>query len=425
MKKKALIITYYWPPAGGPGVQRVLNIVEHLPDLGWEPIILTVENPSAPAIDKSLLSRIPEDCKIYRTRTSEPFTAYKKLTGKKIEEALPKNISTDKKLRLSERLSRWVRANFFIPDARKGWKKYMVKEGLKIIENEKPDIIFSTSPPHSLQLGAKQLAKNSGIPWVSDLRDPWTEAYWETQMPKTIFSRNKNLKYEKEVLKTATHITTVGSGIKDLIQHKTKRPVSVVYNGYRDIENQFVKTEDFEIVHLGNLSSMQSCYELIEAISLLSKEEKKKLRLVFIGTLANEYKIKLNSYSDIKAEYINYLPYKDMIARARSASMLFLPKLNSTYSKSLISAKIFDYLALQRPILAITEEGSDIEGILQQTKSGRAFQAENIDGIRTYIQTTLNDPDVFSPIKSELRAYSIKENVLKLATIFNKLSSLK
>ena len=159
--KKALIITYYWPPAGGPGVQRVLNIVEHLSEFGWVPIILTVETPSAPSIDKSLLSRIPQNCKVYRTNTSEPFAAYKKLTGKKAGTALPKNISFDRKTSFSENLSQWIRANFFIPDARKGWKRFMVKEGLRIIKDEKPDIIFSTSPPHSLQLGAKQLAKKA------------------------------------------------------------------------------------------------------------------------------------------------------------------------------------------------------------------------------------------------------------------------
>ncbi|MFA6618146.1 MAG: glycosyltransferase, partial [Candidatus Neomarinimicrobiota bacterium] len=232
--KKILIVTYYWPPAGGPGVQRILKIVEHLPEQGWEPIVLTVENPSAPAIDESLLARIPENIKIYKTKTSEPFEAYKKLTGKKAGEALPKNISLSENISAKEKLSRWIRANLFIPDARKGWKRFLVREGMKIIENEKPDLIFSTSPPHSLQLGAMRLAKKSGLPWVADLRDPWSEAYWEADMPKSKRSEAKNRVFESKVLNTADHITTVGKGIAGLLQKKTTKPVSVIYNGYRE-----------------------------------------------------------------------------------------------------------------------------------------------------------------------------------------------
>jgi len=424
--KKALIITYYWPPAGGPGVQRVLNIVEHLSEFGWEPIILTVETPSAPAIDESLLLRIPQNCKIYRTRTSEPFTAYKKLTGKKTDEALPKNITLDKKASLSERLSRWVRANYFIPDARKGWKRFMVKEGLKIIEKENPDIIFSTSPPHSLQLGAKHLAQKSGIPWVADLRDPWAEAYWETHMPKTARSKKKNLKYEKDVLNTASQITTVGKGIQKLIQKKTTQPVSVIYNGYRDLDNEYVPSEYFEIVHLGNLISMQSCSEFIEAVVLLSVTEKKKLRLVFIGTLASEYKEKLASYPDINIEVIDFLPYSEMILRARSASILFLPKLNSPYSKSGISAKLFDYLALRRPILAIADKGSDIENILKHTQNGQSFLPEKVKEMSNYISKNMNiekaKKNKVLPKSIEQEFYSSYNNVYSLVKIFDKLS---
>ncbi len=420
--KKALIITYYWPPAGGPGVQRALNIVEHLPEFGWEPIILTVEKPSAPAVDESLFSRIPKNCKVYRTRANEPFTAYKKLTGRKTEATLPKNISLKKKISLSERLSYWVRANFFIPDARKGWKKFMVKEGLKIIKNEKPDIIFSTSPPHSLQLGAKQLAKKSGIPWVADLRDPWTEAYWETQMPKTAGSKKKNLKYEKDILGTANRITTVGTGIRKLIQKKTTQPVSVIYNGYRELNNEFIPSEYFEILHLGNLGAMQSCKEFIEAVDCLGKIEKKRLRLVFVGTLADEYIEMINNKPDINVEYIDFLPYDKMITRAMSASMLFLPRLNSSYSKSLISAKLFDYLALRRPILAIADKGSDIENILQHTGNGQSFLPEEIKAISAYISSIMNTKisqfDTILPEKEEQKLYSSRNNVHRLVKVF-------
>ncbi len=417
--KKALIITYYWPPAGGPGVQRVVNIVENLDKFGWEPIVLTVENPSAPTKDKSLLSRIPPNCKIYETKTREPFKVYKKLTGKKADSALPKNISFGNKVSFSETLSRWIRANLFIPDARKAWKNFIVRDGLKIIKNEKPDIIFSTSPPHSLQLGAKKLAKLSKVPWVADLRDPWTEAYWEAQMPKTKKSQKTNRKYERSVLNAADEITTVGEGIKDLLQKKTVKPVSVIYNGYREINNTPLPAEYFEIMHLGNLSSMQSFSELLNAIEILDFENKKKIKLVFVGSIDDGHRQQAEQIKDLKKEYIGFLPYKEMVERARLASLFYLPRLDSEYSKGLISAKLFDYLALQRPILAIADEGSDIGKILDHTKSGQTFQAKNIKGIRDFIQTMLNNPGIQVQANSELSDYSINENVHKLSEIFN------
>lgn len=422
--KKALIITYYWPPAGGPGVQRVLNIVEHLSQVGWEPLILTVKNPSAPSIDTSLLSRISKGCKVYKTKTSEPFEAYKRLTGKKVGSALPKNIALDNHASFSEKLSHWIRANLFIPDARKGWKRFLVREGMTVIKNEKPDVIFSTSPPHSLQLGAMKLAKKSGIPWVADLRDPWTEAYWETHMPKTNRSKKKNRRFEQIVLNNADHVTTVGEGIKDLIKEKTNKPVSVMYNGYREVETEPIPTEFFEIVHLGNLSAMQSCNELIEAVDHLSLREKKKVRLVFIGTLANEHKEKLERYLDINTLYIDFMPYEDMILRVRSAALLFLPKLNSSYSKGLISAKLFDYLALRRPIIAISDPSSDIRAILHETGSGRSFLPNENTEMSQHISELISILEEKGHLVFEknpaLEKYSSVSNVKTLAEIFEK-----
>lgn len=419
--KKALIITYYWPPAGGPGVQRILNIVENLPKNGWEPIVLTVKKPSAPAIDKSLLSRIPQNCKIYKTRTSEPFEVYKKLTGKKAGSALPKNISLEKQASFSEKLSHWIRANLFIPDARKGWKRFLVREGMHIIKNEKPDLIFSTSPPHSLQLGAMSLAKKSGLPWIADLRDPWTEAYWESTMPKTKASEKKNQNYEKQVLNYADHITTVGKGIAGLLQNKTNKPISVIYNGFRKVDNSKTSSEYFEIVHLGNLSAMQSCNELFEAIELIAPVLKKQIKLVFIGTLAKEHQIKLKKMTHVQFELLDFLPYNDMIKRARQSSLLFLPRLNSSYSKSLISAKLFDYLALNRPILAIADKYSDIAVILKDCGAGKSFERENISSIQDYIEQHINKTIENSIDPEKLKSYSLESNIVALIEKFEEL----
>ena len=421
--KKVLIITYYWPPAGGPGVQRVLNMAQLLPEFGWEPLVLTVKNPSAPARDESLLSRIPDSSKVFKTKTSEPFEIYKKLTGKKSGEALPKTIALDVNLSFSEKISRWVRANIFIPDARKGWKKYLLKEGMRIIKEEEPELILSTSPPHSVQLAAMELAKRSGLPWVADFRDPWTEAYWESKMPKTLSSRKLNSKLEKKVLNSAGHITTVGTGIATLFQEKTSKDISVIYNGFREVDNSVVKSDYFEILHLGNLSSMQSLEELLMAIEMLEPKLQEKIKLRFIGSLAPEYSKRIDKMRFVKKDYHSFMPYEDMMKAARSASLLYLPRLNSSYSNSLISAKIFDYLALNRPILAISNKNSDISTILKNSGSGCSFEPSDLDGMKNYLKSCMAKPIKRSLNLSKLRTYSLKDNISALAKIFNRMTS--
>ena len=425
--KKVLIISYYWPPAGGPGVQRVLNFVRQLPEFGWEPLVLTVENPSAPARDESLFARIPKDCRVFRTKTREPFSFYKILTGKKRGEVLPKNIALGGKApSFREKCSQWIRANAFIPDARRGWKPYMVRSGMRIIAEEKPQLIFSTSPPHSLQLGAAVLAKRSGLPWVADLRDPWTEAYWEQQLPKTRRSRKRNRALERRVLNAATHISTVGRGIADLIGGKTDKPVSVIYSGWRIANSSPMDTEDFEILHLGNLSKLQSCDGLLDALAMLETEIRTHIRLVFIGTVDPDQRRAIDARRELKVSYYDQMPYETMINHARRAAMLFLPPLDSSYAGGLISAKIFDYLALRRPVIAFSPEQSDISQILAETESGKAFGTAQVREAAGYIRDVYlrrdKDGVLLSGNETGLKKYATDSNAKALSGLFNALA---
>lgn len=427
--KKVLVISYYWPPAGGPGVQRVLNFVQQLPEFGWEPLVLTVENPSAPARDESLMARIPESCRVFRTKTREPFFLYKILTGKKHSEGLPKNIVLGSSApSLREKCSQWIRANAFIPDARKGWKSNMIRRGMRIITEEQVQLIFSTSPPHSLQPGAEILAKRSGLPWVADLRDPWTEAYWEQQLPKTRRSREKNRKLERRVLHAATHITTVGRGISELIGSKTEKPVTVIYSGWRETDSSPLETEDFEILHLGNLSKLQSCSGLLDAVEMLEAEIRKRVRLVFIGSLDPGQRRAIDARPELKVSYYDQMPYETMMQHARRASMLFLPPLESSYAKGLITAKIFDYLALRRPVIAFGGAESDIAAILADTQSGKVFEKAGIREASGYISDCYRQWNSGGPLEVgdpfRLKTYASQTNTAALAGIFDSLISL-
>lgn len=418
--KKVLIITYYWPPAGGPGVQRVLKFANALPKMGWQPIILTVENPSSPAQDNSLLNSIPKECVVYKTKTSEPFALYKKFTGKKKEGAIPKDIIVQKKGdNLKERLARWVRANLFIPDARLGWVPHIVKEGMKIIEREKPDVIFSTSPPHSLQIGARKLAQKSGLKWIADFRDPWSEAYWESEIGKSLFAQKLNTRQELKTLKQATTVTTVSAGLVDLLKKKQTGNYHVLYNGFGQLNKQKVKRDHFNIIFIGNLSKYQNPLPFIKAFNQLPQEVRALCKVRFIGKVFDDYAPLLEQNGFI---LMDYMPYNKMMEYSQQASLLLLIFHETSYTQGYITAKMFDYLALRKPVLAIGTKNSIGEKVLNETESGALFEKTETTEMcrwmeKQFAQWKKEDALLLEP-NSTLETYSTDYNVKKLITLF-------
>ena len=421
--KKVLIITYYWPPAGGPGVQRVVKFSKYLPKFGWNPIILTVKNPTSPARDESLLEHLPKNCKVYKTKTIEPFNFYRKLTGRQKNEVLAKDIISKKSdEKPSEKLARVIRANLFIPDARVGWIPYIIKEGMKIIDIENPSLIFSTSPPHSVQLGAKKLAKRSGLKWIADFRDPWTEAYWEEDIDKTGLIKKVNLKLEKNVLASADLITTVSKGMIDVFSTKISNRYDFLYNGLETFNTKKSITDKFEIIFLGNLSKYQSPLPFIEAINLLPHKTKLQMEITFIGKVFDDYLQLFNKYDGIQINVKEYMPYQDMMHYVKKASMLLLIYHKTSYTTGYMTAKIFDYLALRKPILALGQLRSTGEDVLQQTGSGQLFEYSDIENISKYIAEEFEQWTkkhyVLLQSNKALDNYKTIENVKKLVKLF-------
>ena len=425
--KKVLIITYYWPPAGGPGVQRVVKYSKYLPEFGWDPIILTVQNPTSPAVDESLIDPRISKLTVYKTKSAEPFNWYRKLTGKRKNETIAKNIIAKKSdEKMMEKFARIIRANFFIPDARVGWIPSIVKEGLEIIRKEKPKLIFSTSPPHSLQLGAKKLAKKSGLKWIADFRDPWSEAYWETDIDKMSLIKGINLRLEKSVLTAADRVTTVSEGMVELFSSKVSNNYQHLYNGFEEINTEIMNTEKFEIFFLGNLSKAQSPQTFFEAINLLPEKMKSQLAVTFIGKVFDEYLELIDQVQDIQINVKDYMPYKEMMNYVKKAGMLLLIFHKTSYTKSYMTAKIFDYLALRKPILGLGQVQSTGQDVLDETGSGKLFAYGDIENISKYIaeefeQWRKKHYVLLDPNKA-LDKYSTVENVKKLATIFEEVT---
>ena len=172
---RVLIISYYWPPSGGAGVQRWLKFSKYLRDFGWEPVIYTPENPESPDVDKSLLKDIPPGIEVIKKQIWEPYDAYKRFIGQKKDEKIQAGFLSEKKRNpLFENISVWIRGNFFIPDARRFWIKPSIRFLIKYLAAHPVNAIVSTGPPHSMHLIALGLKKKLNIPWLADFRDPWT-----------------------------------------------------------------------------------------------------------------------------------------------------------------------------------------------------------------------------------------------------------
>ena len=274
MAKKALVITYYWPPAAGPGVQRFLKFCKYFKDFGWDPIVLTVENGSYSSTDSSLAKDIPQNTRVFKTKSFEPFQVYNRLRGEKGKTVPVSLIGIKEDKRYIQRLSLFIRANFFIPDARKGWRPFAVKKARKIINEIGIDAIITTGPPQSTHLIGLDLKKEFGIPWVADFRDPWTNVYYNRFFPRTKKTENKDRKLENAVLETCDAITVVSNGLANEFRDRASR-VEIIYNGFdhADIpaQEEFA-TEKFTLEYIGNLKPNQNVEALYEAIGELVNE---------------------------------------------------------------------------------------------------------------------------------------------------------
>jgi len=392
--KKVLIITYYWPPAGGPGVQRVLKFAKYLPEFGWQPIILTVKNGEYPAHDESLFSDIPKECKVYKTPAIEPFSLYKKFTGMSSDEAIPVAALTEQKISWKKKLAHWIRLNLFIPDARIGWIPFAVKAGKHIIENEKPDIIFSSSPPPTVHLIAQKLAKWSGIKWVADFRDPWTEIYHQDLIKKNKFAHYIDQKLEKKILTNASRISTVSMHIADSFQKKLIRfkKFFVIANGYDDadfISNTVNKFDKFTIAYAGKINHQQNpevlwkiCAEIINK----NNEFRNNFNILLMGNITQLVHSSLRNNNLSKyTTYLGYVKHKKALEMLKRSTLLLLLIPNTRKNRGIVTGKLFEYLAMNNFILGFGPPDGDAAHILNTTGTGKMFEYSDGEVVQNLI----------------------------------------
>jgi glycosyltransferase involved in cell wall biosynthesis len=388
--KKLLIITYYWPPAGGPGVQRWLKFVKYLPDFNIQPIVYIPENPTYPIIDKGLESEVSVKAIILKNKITEPY-GFASFFGKnktiKISSGI---IPNQKKQSFLEKTLLWIRGNLFIPDARFLWVKPSVKYLKKYIEENNIDTIVTSGPPHSLHLIGLQLKKNLGVKWFADFRDPWTTIGYHKALKLSSYAQKKHKALEREVLNSADTIIVTSKTTKTEFQALTSKPIEVITNGY-DVEKVTKQPVDekFTLAHIGSFLSERNPEILWKALSELIKENKdfkNDFQLKLIGAVSQEV---LDTISEFKLnDYVlnlGYVSHQEAIEHQRKSQVLLLIEINSVETKSIIPGKVFEYMVSERPIISLGPEGSDFAEIITTTNTGVFFTYDEKEKLKTVL----------------------------------------
>jgi hypothetical protein len=425
-KKKVLIIAYYWPPAGGPGVQRWLKFIKYLPEFDIEPIVYIPSNPNYPIIDDSLVAEIPAGLTILKQPIAEPYKLANKISKGK-SATISKGIIPDKKRQsVMERLMLFVRGNFFIPDARKNWVKPSVNYLTTYIRDYSIDTIITTGPPHSLHLIGEQLKRNLDIKWIADFRDPWTTISYHKKLKLMPMARKKHKDLEALVLNTADIIVVTSNNTKKNFASLTEQPIEVITNGY-DYEavEKVVLDEKFSLSHIGSLLSERNPEVLWKVLDELVTDDKvfaSMLELNFVGSVSKDVlrsleEHNLSQYAKLKA----YVSHVEAIKHQQKSQVLLLIEIDSEDTKCIIPGKLFEYMVSNRPILGIGPKGSDVSDILRATNTGNYFLYNEQDAIKEAII------DMFQAFRSGdlksnaigLQQYSRKNLTSKLAKLIN------
>ncbi|WP_296383117.1 glycosyltransferase [Winogradskyella sp.] len=425
-KKRVLIICYYWPPAGGPGVQRWLKFVKYLPEFDIEPIVYCPENPNYPIVDESLVNEISKSITILKQPINEPYglaSLFSKNSAKKISSGV---IPKAKKQSFIEKAMLYVRGNYFIPDARKNWIKPSVSFLSNYIKKHQIEIIITTGPPHSLHLIGLNLKQQLGVKWLADFRDPWTTIGYHKDLKLTKSSEAKHKDLELKVLNATDEIIVTSSHTKNEFKAKTEQSISVITNGYDSHKVRVDEKDDlFTLSHIGSLLSERNPSILWEVLSELIKENEtfsKIFKLNLVGVVSDDVLESIhNNGLRHHLNIVGYVSHDEAIKFQMQSQVLLLIEIDTDDTKAIIPGKIFEYLISETPILAIGPKDADVEQIIKTTNTGTYFSYNEKVELKTqilnYFEAYQNNNLKVNAIG--LQPYSRKALTKKLSSIIN------
>lgn len=439
--KRVLIITYYWPPSGGSGVQRWVKFAKYLPKEGWQPVIYTPENPELTTIDKTLAAEIPPEAEIVKTRIFEPYGIYRKLMGKGSSTDLKTLTSAGSdgnevnpvnggKKSWKQKLSLYIRGNFFIPDPRIMWVRPSVKFLKSYLKDHPVDAIVSTGPPQSMHLIGLKLSQATGLPWLADFRDPWTKIFYFKHLELTPKSEAKHQDLEKKVVDGATRVIAVSPMVKKDFEAITSTPVELITNGFdeEDFNDPFEADDYFNITHTGLFASdgdPEILWKVLSGKCRENKEFQKLLRIRLVGKTDQEIVNSIEA-AGLGSNLVNlgYQSHEVAVREQRNASVLILPLRKEPEYEAVLPGKLFEYLASRRPILGIGQTDGAMAQVVRSTGSGIVYNWDDEEKIRQWIDFSWDEfkNNELLDNASDISMYSRRRLTKRLAALLEEIT---
>lgn len=413
---KVLVISYYWPPSGGISVLRSLKIVKYLRKFGWEPVVFVPSNAHYPYLDDTNLSEVPEGITVIRRPIIEPFKLFKLFTGRKKDQPLNSIVQVrDKKLSILDKIGIWIRGNFFIPDARALWVKPSVKFLISYLKDHPVDAIFTDGPPHTNTYIANKIKEKTGIPWLSDYQDPWTQVDYYSMLMIGKRADRIHKRMEQECLRNADKITIASPTWKKDIESIGARNVEVIYYGFDESDFRNLKKESseyFDIVHIGLLGIDRYPEEFFRVLESFNNP---KIRLILAGQVDVEVQKGLQSLKNVTVDFRGTIPRNEALQLAMNADLLLLPINKADNAGGRLPGKLYEYLRTYNPILALGDSTGDSAQIIDQTKTGVTIRYDDVKSQKELLASLMAGDFPFSPNKELINSFSNENQTKKIA----------
>jgi glycosyltransferase involved in cell wall biosynthesis len=424
MNKRVLIITYYWPPSGGSGVQRWLKFSKYLPEAGWEPIIFTPENPDFDLQDITLEKEISKELEVIKFPIWEPYQLLDMVRGKKDIHA--GRILEKRKTTLLDRAAIWLRANLLVPDPRIFWVKPAVKFLTELIEKGQFQAIITTGPPHSMHLIGDALKKKTGVFWLADFRDPWSQWEFLDKLPMQKIVRKKHADLERSVLGNADVITTISPTFQQDLEQLANRSVDLLTNGYdsSDLPPSFVKknksSNELHLVYSGIIDSIRNPMPLIKAMREEFLSEKANVRFTFVGRVSDhvQAEISADNWMSTHVKFAGYVSHQEVFDFYKKADVLVLILTNTKNAKGNIPGKLFEYLSTGIQILALGDPKGDCAKIIEDVNAGQVWTASDYVKIQIHLRKLFEEEGSIQALAS-IDQYSRKNLSFQLAKLLD------
>ena len=439
--KRVLIVTYYWPPSGGSGVQRWVKFVKYLPMVGWQPVVYTPENPELTTIDKTLAAEIPPETEVVKSHIFEPYGIYRKLMGSGSSTDLKTLTASDtgkgevnpingQKKSWKQRLSLFIRGNLFIPDPRVMWVRPSVRFLKRYLEEHPVDAIVTTGPPQSMHLIGLRLSKETGLPWVADFRDPWTKMFYFKHLGLTPWAEKKHRRLEQSVLDGATRVIAVSPLVQDEFKAMTKTPVELITNGYdeEDFEKDVELDENFNITHTGLFASdgnPETLWKILARKCEEDEEFRKSLRIRLVGKTDKEITDSIEAAGlGGNLKDFGYQSHETAVREQLNASILILPLRKEPEYRAVLPGKLFEYLASHRPILGIGQTDGVMAHGVEETGSGVGGDWDDEEKIRSWIDSCWEKfkNDDLKDNTSDISRFTRRNLTERLAELLNQIT---